>query len=200
MGGFLRRNIVPILFLALCAAGFYYSKLPLMFFINDLISRLARNSFIVISLIIPVLAGMGLNFGIVLGAMAGQFAAIITVFWEVEGVTGFALAALLAVPLSLLFGWLTGELFNRTKGKEMIAGLILGFFANGVYLFICLLLIGTAIPVSEDNAYLLLPAGTGLVNTIDLSVWHNAIDKFWTLRIGAVRLPVLTLILQISRF
>lgn len=195
MGGFLRRNIVPILFLALCATGFYYSKLPLMFFINDLISRLARNSYLVISLIIPVLAGMGLNFGIVLGAMAGQFAAIITVFWEVEGLKGFVLAAALSVPFAVLFGWMTGELFNRTKGKEMITGLILGFFANGVYLLICLLLIGTLIPVSEDNVHLLLPSGTGLVNTIDLSIWQYAVDRFWTIRIGMIRLPMLTLIL-----
>ncbi len=171
MSGFLRRNLVPILFIILCALGFYYSNLPLMFFINDLISRLARNSYLVISLIIPVLAGMGLNFGIVLGAMAGQFGAIITVFYNIEGLWGFTIAALIAVPLAVLFGWMTGALFNRTKGKEMITGLILGFFANGIYLLICLLLVGPIIPVAAENAYLLLPDGTGLVNTIDLFIW-----------------------------
>lgn len=197
MGGFLKRNIVPLIFLFLCAAGFYYSRLPLMFFLNDLISRLGRNAYLVISLIIPVLAGMGLNFGIVLGAMAGQFAAIITVFYEVEGLPGFLLAAGLAVPFAMFFGWLTGELFNRTKGKEMITGLILGFFANGVYLLVCLLLVGTVIPVSEDNAHLLLPTGAGLVNTIDLSIWQYAIDRFWTIKYGMIRLPVLTMVLTV---
>jgi simple sugar transport system permease protein len=68
----LQKNIVPIVFIVLCTIGFHYSGLSWMFFANDLMTRLARNSFLVISLIIPVLAGMGLNFGIVLGAMAGS--------------------------------------------------------------------------------------------------------------------------------
>lgn len=33
------------------------------FIVNELVSRLSRNLFLVLSLIIPVLAGMGLNFG-----------------------------------------------------------------------------------------------------------------------------------------
>ncbi len=195
MKGFLRRNIVPIVFLTLCAIGFYYAKMSAAFFVHDLISRLVRNSFIVISLIIPVLAGMGLNFGIVLGAMAGQFGAIFTVFWEIEGFWGFMLSAAISVPLSVLFGWWTGALFNRTKGKEMITGLILSFFANGVYLLICLVLVGWIIPVSEDNAYLLLPGGAGLVNTIDLGIWQYAIDKFFYFKIGIITIPVLPLAL-----
>lgn len=195
IGRFLLRNLVPIVFLFICVVGFIYSNLRLDFFINDLIARLGRNSFLVISLIIPVLAGMGLNFGIVLGAMAGQFGAIITVFYEIEGFWGFAAAAAISVPFAVLFGWLTGMLFNRTKGKEMIAGLILSFFANGVYLLICLVLVGWAIPVSEDNAYLLLPSGIGLVNTIDLYLWQYAIDKLYQIRTGIIGIPVFTLLL-----
>ena len=66
LGLLLQRNVVPIAFLIICYIGFHYSGLPWVFFANDLMARLARNSFLVISLIIPVLAGMGLNFGIVL--------------------------------------------------------------------------------------------------------------------------------------
>lgn len=179
MGGYLKRNIVPVIFIILCTIGFYYSDMRFMLFANELISRLARNSFLVISLIIPVLAGMGLNFGIVLGAMAGQFGAIITVFWEIEGIWGFVLAAAIAVPFAILFGYLTGALFNRTKGKEMITGLILSFFANGVYLLVLLVFVGWIIPVSDDNSYLLLPEGIGLVNTVDLTGIQYAIDRIW---------------------
>jgi len=177
----LRRNVVPLTFLIICSIGFYYSGLPWVFFANDLLSRLARNSFLVISLIIPVLAGMGLNFGIVLGAMAGQFAAFITVCWNMTGMFGFFAACVMSIPFAVLFGWLTGILFNKAKGKEMITGLILGFFANGVYQVVCLILIGSAIPVSDKS--LLLPSGVGLVNTIDLKIWQYAIDKFYVLNI-----------------
>ena len=177
----LRRNVVPITFFIICSVGFYYSGLPWVFFANDLLTRLARNSFLVISLIIPVLAGMGLNFGIVLGAMAGQFAAFITIVWNMTGMFGFFAACAMSVPFAVLFGWLTGMLFNKAKGKEMISGLILGFFANGVYQAVCLVLIGSVIPIS--NKSLLLPSGIGLVNTLDLKIWQYAIDKFYELNI-----------------
>ncbi|MGB3996784.1 MAG: ABC transporter permease, partial [Acetomicrobium sp.] len=144
---FLRKNIVPIFFFVLCVIGGYYSRLPLPFLLNEIITRMARNSFLVISLIIPVLAGMGLNFGIVLGAMAGQFAYVATVNWQMAGMTGFLTTALLSIPLAMLFGWLTGILFNHAKGKEMITGIILGFFANGIYQLICLYFMGNIIPI-----------------------------------------------------
>ena len=173
----LRRNVVPLTFLIVCSLGFYYSGLPWTFFANELLARLARNSFLVISLIIPVLAGMGLNFGIVLGAMAGQFAAFITVCWNLTGMFGFFTACVMSIPFAVLFGWMTGVLFNKAKGKEMITGLILGFFANGVYQVICLIFVGWIIPVSSANKAILLPSGVGLVNTIDLKIWQYAIDK-----------------------
>lgn len=181
LGRLLRRNVVPIIFFVICSVGFHYSKLPWVFFANDLLSRLARNSFMVISLIIPVLAGMGLNLGIVLGAMAGQFAAFITVCYNLTGIVGFFAACVLSIPFAVLFGWLMGMLFNKAKGKEMITGLILGFFANGVYQAICLVLVGWIIPVSKKE--LLLPSGVGLINTIDLKLWQYAIDKFYVLNL-----------------
>lgn len=185
----IQKNIVPIVFIILCTIGFQYSGLSWIFFANDLMSRLARNSFLVISLIIPVLAGMGLNFGIVLGAMAGQFAAFITVVHNLTGIGGFFAACAMAVPFAILFGWLTGILFNKAKGKEMITGLILGFFANGIYQLVCLIFIGWLIPIS--NKALLLPSGVGFVNTLDLKIWQYAIDKFYVFRARGIDIPVL---------
>ncbi len=185
----IQKNIVPIVFIILCTIGFQYSGLSWMFFANDLMTRLARNSFLVISLIIPVLAGMGLNFGIVLGAMAGQFAAFITVVHNLTGIGGFFAACAMSVPFAILFGWLTGILFNKAKGKEMITGLILGFFANGIYQLICLIFIGWLIPIS--NKGLLLPSGVGFVNTLDLKIWQYAIDKFYVFRARGIDIPVL---------
>ena len=184
---FLRRNIVPIVFLIICTIGFHYARIMWVFFASDLVTLLARNSFLVISLIIPVLAGMGLNFGIVLGAMAGQFAALVTYCFQLKGMFGFFMACLISVPFAVLFGWLTGMLFNRAKGKEMITGLILGFFANGLYQLVCLVLIGWVIPVADKS--ILLPSGVGLVNTIELKIWQYSLDKFWVLRIPKADLP-----------
>jgi len=201
----LRRNIVPVVFMVICAIGFKYANIMWVFFANDLVTRLARNSFLVISLIIPVLAGMGLNFGIVLGAMAGQFAALITYCYRLTGMGGFFVACLISVPFAILFGYLTAVLFNKAKGKEMITGLILGFFANGLYQLVCLVLVGWLIPISDKT--MLLPSGVGIVNTIELKIWQYSLDKFWTFRIpkaslpwvlswlGNISVPVLTLII-----
>ncbi len=197
----LRRNVVPLLFTVLCVVGAYYSGLTLPFLINEIIVRMARNSFLVISLIIPILAGMGLNFGIVLGAMAGQFAFIATANWEIGGFVGLILTVILSIPLAILFGWLTGKLFNNSKGKEMITGIILGFFANGVYQFICLYILGNFIPIRV--ASMLIPGGIGLRNTIDLKQIHYALDNIWKISISfgsgiPVTIPVVTLLVIVA--
>mgnify|MGYP000918784692 FL=1 len=184
---FVRKNSVPLFFVALCGTGAYYSGLGASFLLNEIITRLARNSFLVISLIIPVLAGMGLNFGIVLGAMAAQLAYILVVNLELSGFVGVLATCVLSIPLSVIFGWLTGILFNKAKGKEMITGIILGFFANGLYQLVCLTFVGWIIPVRL--ASMLLPdksgagPGIGLVNTIDLRSVQYSIDNLWKIRI-----------------
>ena len=43
----------------------------------ELFGRLSRNAFIVLALIIPIVAGMGINFAITIGAMAAQIACIL---------------------------------------------------------------------------------------------------------------------------
>src|SRR6266581_8229558 len=117
---------VPLLFTLLCVFGAWVAHLTPEFLVRELLSRFARNAVIVLSLLIPILAGLGLNFGIVLGAMAGQIAAILVTYWRIGGVWGFALACLIAAPLAVLFGLATGALFNRSKGREMVTGLIAG--------------------------------------------------------------------------
>ena len=87
------------------------------------------------SLIIPVVTGLGLNFGIVLGAMAAQIALVAVTHWEI-GISGFIVTALLSVPLSIFFGWLTGRILNRAKGNEMITSMMLGFLPMAVSIIV----------------------------------------------------------------
>ena len=54
--------------------------------------RIGRNSFLILSLLIPIMAGMGLNFGMVLGAMAGQIGLILVLDWAIVGIPGVALS------------------------------------------------------------------------------------------------------------
>ncbi len=168
---FLIDSSVPLLFVVVCLLGVYYSKLPTVFIVDTLLERITRNLFLVMALIIPVVAGLGLNFGIVIGAMAGQFAILIVKNFGVGGFLGFMLCIAISTPIAILFGVLTARLMNRTKGQEMISSMIAGFFANGVYQFILLFLVGTLIPIK--NEILVLPNGVGVRNTIDLSTNGN---------------------------
>lgn len=192
-------NIVTIIFVVICFLGLLVAKQPAAFVVNELVLRIARNSFLVLSLIIPVLAGMGLNFGIVIGAMAGQIALIAVTHWQITGLKGFLLAAAISIPFALLFGWLTGKILNKTKGQEMITSMILGFFAMGLYQFLFLFLIGTLIPM--DNPVLVLSSGVGIKNTIDLKdgVLY-ALDGIWKARLFPALLGFSALSLFYSLF
>ena len=133
IGEWVRQNIVTVIFIILCAACFILSGETPAYVAMELVNRLARNAFIVLSLIIPIVAGMGINFAITIGAMAAQIAALWVTEWQIPGLGGFAVAALMTVPIAALFGFLIGKLLNKMKGQEMIGGLILGYFANGLY-------------------------------------------------------------------
>ncbi|MEG1256083.1 ABC transporter permease [Clostridium sp.] len=161
------NNMVTILFVILCLAGLSLSGQPLSLVLNELVARIARNSFLVLALIIPVIAGMGLNFGIVIGAMAAQIIIILITHLGITGIPGFLLCVVLTTPVAIIFGYFTGKLLNKTKGQEMITSMILGFCANGLYQLLFLFLIGTLIPMK--NPVLMISGGVGIKNTVDLT-------------------------------
>lgn len=53
-----------------------------------------------------------------------------------------------------MLGALTGVLFNKVKGQEMITGMILGFFAVGVYDLIFIYMVGSVIPMVNPEIML----------------------------------------------
>lgn len=188
---FLVKHSVTILFIIISLAAVYISKLPIFFVVNSLITRVTRNSFLVLALLIPVMSGMGLNFSITIGAMAGQFAVIIVTYLGISGIWGFVLCAIIALPLAIIFGFFVGALLNKTKGQEMIASMISGFFANGIYQLVLLFLVGTLIPMKMND--MMLTSGVGIRNTVDLKKagLSYAIDSIH-------EIPLFTLILIVS--
>ncbi|NLJ59080.1 MAG: ABC transporter permease [Tissierellia bacterium] len=180
----LADNIVTLIFVAFTLFGFFVSDgVTVNFFLTELSSRFFRNAFLVLSLIIPVVAGLGLNFGIVVGAMAGQIAIAIVRFFELGGVSGLLLTMFLALPIAGLFGYFTGNLYNKTRGQEMIASLIVGFFANGIYQFLFLVVVGVIIKVPANHP-MIKPDGVGVRMSVDLVSYEDgglkyALDKIW---------------------
>ena len=70
--GIVRDNSVPVLFIIICLIMIPLSGFSPSYVLNEVMTRLGRNSFMILSLLIPIMAGMGLNFGMTLGAMAGE--------------------------------------------------------------------------------------------------------------------------------
>ncbi|HPI16605.1 MAG TPA: ABC transporter permease [Mesotoga sp.] len=185
---FVISNAVPILFIVLLIFAIPLSGFSTDYLINEIITRLGRNSFLVISLLIPVMAGMGLNFGIVLGAMAGQIGLIFMLDWGVVGIPGILLAMLIGTPIAILLGLLAGTILNRAKGREMVTSMILGFFINGIYQLTILYGMGSLIPITSNK--ILLPRGYGVRNALDLISVRKVLDNMWSINIGNISIPL----------
>ena len=173
----IRDNAVTILFVVLCVLSIVYSGQSLSYVAYELFGRLTRNAFIVLALIIPIVAGMGINFAITIGAMAAQIAALWVTEWQIQGLGGFAVAAAMIVPIAALFGYLIGNLLNKMKGQEMIGGMILGYFANGLYQLLFLFIFGNLIPLHTDG--LVIKGSTGVANTVELKGISGTLDRIW---------------------
>ena len=198
----LRNNIVTIMFIVLCAICMAFSGYTPSYVLYELFGRLSRNMFIVLSLIIPIIAGMGINFAITIGAMAAQIACILVLEWGVPGIGGLALTALLTVPLASVFGFFIGKLLNKMKGQEMIGGMILGYFANGLYQLLCLFIFDNIIPINNPN--LTITGSSGIANTMDLTRdggMAGTLERLWRLPANQAALvfaAVIAVILIIS--
>jgi len=172
----LTKNIVTIVFIAFAVVGYIYSgDFTPSSFTNEIAVRLFRNSLLVISLIIPVIAGLGLNFGIVVGALVGMLSVIIVRYNMLAGhlaspFGSLMLCFLIALPMAIFVGWLTGRLYNKTRGQEMIASLMVGFFAEGIYMIILLFVIGGVIPVTMGHPMINPTTGIGIRSSFDMGL------------------------------
>ena len=190
---FLAGNSVPIMFILICAVCIPISGFSPDYLLNEIITRLGRNAFLILSLLIPIMAGMGLNFGMTLGAMAAEIALILVSDWQIWGIPGVVLAMILSIPFSIMLGTLCGKILNMAKGREMITSYIISFFINGIYQLVVLYMMGPIIPIKHSNVK--LPRGYGIRNSVDLIHMRQCLDNLLAVRIGGVKIPVLTFLL-----
>ena len=189
---FLGNNSVPIMFILICAVCIPISGFSMSYLLNEIVTRMGRNIFLIMALLIPVMAGMGLNFGMTLGAMAAEIALIFVADWQIWGIPGIILAMIVSIPFSIALGTLCGEILNRAKGREMITSYIISFFINGVYQLIVLYMMGAIIPIKHTT--IKLPRGYGIRNTVSLLNMRHSLDDVIALNIGGVKIPVMTFI------
>ncbi|MDN0033565.1 ABC transporter permease [Oscillibacter valericigenes] len=194
-GGFfqqLQNNSVPVMFILICAVCIPISGFSPGYLVNEIMTRLGRNAFLILCLIFPIMAGMGLNFAMTLGAMAAEIALIFAADWQIWGIPGIVLAMILSIPISVLLGVFCGQILNRAKGREMITSYMIAFFMDGLYQLLVLFMMGPVIPIIHST--LRLPRGYGIRNTVSLLHMRQSLDNLGAIHIGAVKIPVLTLV------
>lgn len=190
---FLYDNLVPVIFVIICAISIPLSGYSASYLISEIIVRISRNSFLILSLLIPIMAGMGLNFGMTLGAMAGQIALIFVIDWDIIGIPAMVLAMILSIPISILLGTFCGRILNKAKGREMVTSYIIGFFMNGVYQLVVLYGMGSIIPIK--NKALILPRGYGIRNTVNLIGIRRSLDDLINIKINNIQIPIATFLI-----
>lgn len=193
LGSLVRNNTVPAMFVLICAVSIPLSGFSAGYLLDEIVTRMGRNIFLILSLLIPIMAGMGLNFGMTLGAMAGEIGLILVADWQIWGIPGVVLAMIISIPISAALGLLCGSLLNRAKGREMITSYIIAYFINGLYLLVVLYMMGPIIPIAHSS--IKLPRGYGIRNTVSLLNMRQCVDNLLAVNIGGVKIPVLTFII-----
>ena len=196
---FLGKNIVPIIFIIISAFMAPLSGYSGKHIVQEVVTRLGRDTFLVLSLLIPLIAGMGINFGLALGACAGQIALILVINSRITGASGMFLAMLISMPISVLLGAFGGYLLNNAKGREMITSYVLGFFMVGLYQIVVLFGMGKVIPIGNET--ILLSRGFGIRNTVKLEglvgSFDTLIDKLvgFPIKISGINIPLFSIFL-----
>jgi simple sugar transport system permease protein len=174
----LPRIIIALFLLALFVAT-PLVKVSLAASLSDTIIRFGMNGIMVLAMVPMIQSGCGLNFGLPLGVLAGLLGATLSIELGQAGLSGFGVAALIALSFAAVFGYGYGRLLNKVKGGEMMIATYVGF--SSVMLM--------------SMAWLLLPyksptmiwgyGGEGLRTTISVQgFWARILDDFLVVRIG----------------
>jgi simple sugar transport system permease protein len=193
MQGLLRHyNPVTAIFVVLSLTALAVSGMRPVFVCNEVITRFIRDGVMVLALIIPITAGMGLNFAIVVGAICAQVGLILAVDYQLGGLESLALIMIVGVALSILLGYMIGLCLNRARGREMITTILIGFLATSMYQLIFMVGYGTII--TPRNPEMMLSRGVGIRNMVDLDRFRNLLDSIWVLRFGEIEVPLFMLL------
>lgn len=187
IGKLLTGSVVPLMFIIISIIAIPLSRFSGNYLVSNIVTRLSRDSFLVLALLLPIMAGMGINFGMVLGAMSGQIGLIFITDWGVQGAPGLLLAAVVSTPIAIVLGYFGGQVLNRAKGREMITSMMLGLFISGIYQFFLLYICGSLIHFKSAN--LLLSRGYGVRNALNLDV-AGGFDNLLKIKFGMITIPV----------
>jgi len=163
---FLKKYLLQIFFSIMIIFGLMFTKEQPLTILTSLSNMMIAFLLITIALIIPIKAGLGFNFGIIIGTIAGQSSVIFIVNFGFKSILGIILAILLASVFSLILGFITGFILAKADKYAMISSYFLGASCRVFYQFVFFVLAGSIIPLSSE---LLFSDGKGIRQSISLS-------------------------------
>ncbi|UNC93752.1 ABC transporter permease [Candidatus Contubernalis alkalaceticus] len=164
-------------------AGFI--DIPVGGLISDSLVRLVMNGVLVLSMVPMLNAGLGINYGLPVGIVAGLLGMSIAVNFNFFGIFGFLGSIIISLPIAVLFGMLYAKILEAVKGREEIAGIFIGF--SLIYL---MSFFWAVAPFT--NPQMLYPiGGQGMRPTIGLSnFFGKSLNELWLLNIRSLTLPL----------
>ena len=112
---------------------------------SDCLVRIGMNGFLVLAMMVSIVCGAGLNFGLPIGILCGLLGGSIAVQFNWSGLAGFWGACIVSVPFALIAGYFYAALLNNVKGSEMTVGNYMAFSIPDVH---CLA--GAPVQQSQD--------------------------------------------------
>lgn len=151
--------------------------------ISDSLVRVGRNAILVLALLPPIRAGIGLNFGLPVGVICGLVGLVVGLEFNITGFSYILLSFIVGGILSLGIGYLYGTLMNKVKGQEMMVGNYVGFATVSLMCSFWLL------APFKNPSLIWAIGGSGLRYTLVLpSETSQILDKFLALNIFGIKI------------
>ncbi len=160
---------------------------------NRFFIKVIMNGVLVLAMIPMINAGVGMNFGLPIGIIAGLLGMCIAIQLRLSGIYGFLVSIFVATCISIVFGVIYGKILNYVKGKEDIAAMFIGFAFIPIMNFFW-----TVAPFT--NREMLYPiGGKGLRPKISLdNYFAGVLNNLWVMKINEVEIPMGLILLYVS--
>ena len=182
------RIKLPQIIISLFMLALFFLAAFLNMNIPELISgsfvKFVMNGVLVLAMIPMINAGVGMNFGLPVGIVAGLLGMCMAIQLRVTGIQGFIIAILLSIIPAVILGMIYAKILNMVKGKEDIAAIFIGYSFIPIMNFVW-----TVIPFT--NREMLYPVGgEGLRPKISLeNYFGNVLNEMCVVKIGEIEIP-----------
>lgn len=154
--------------------------------LGDTLVRYGMNGIMVLAMVPSIQCGIGPNFGLPLGIIAGLLGILMAVELRFSGMSSFIVACAISIPFSVAIGYLYAIMLNRIKGSEMLVSTYTGFSMVSLFSIVWIV-------APFTHPQMVWPIGKGLRTTIALDSdgveMAQVLDTIGQFHIGTMRVP-----------